>query len=302
MAHSDYYWYWNWNWINVCSNEIRVSQEACVPCCICSCGCTACFSYRKIPLSDYILQNECGWPQWMEQQWSNCEAQMKLHLSFLLKMFCIIIILLHFAFHMRICQSCRDTLQSDALKSLISAPLTDLPPYYFPDKLPWLQNSLRTRSSFLIFATLHKSYDHLFCVNMWNISCSVVSENVNSMHAQCTCLRVQVVAVYECKISGKLIRQSGSDLFRRSHIRYVWVAVRLEASEWAHSTGDWMGLTSACPFGLRPRRPRKSGISQARQGHLIPSPHPITALSLGQMRSMHGGPGDLAAWWRCDNQ
>lgn len=63
-----------------------------------------------------------------------------------------------------------------------------------------------------------------------------------------------------------------------------------------------MGLTLACPFGPEPRRPRKSGISQTSQGHLILSPHPITALSPGKMRSMHGGQGALAGWRRCDNQ
>lgn len=108
-------------------------------------------------------------------------------------------------------------------------------------------------------------------------------------------LTVKLVVVYRCKICGKLIRFPLNSL--KEVISAVFGSgVRSEGSAGPHSTGDWMGLTLACPFGPRPRRPRKSGISQARKGHLIPSPHPITALSPGQMRSMHGGQGDLAGW------
>lgn len=114
------------------------------------------------------------------------------------------------------------------------------------------------------------------------------------------CLILLLAFVHWWRISSKLIIPSALTCLK--WFTMCWVAGVQRVTEGPLGWGEGVRLTLVCPFGPRPRRCRKSGISQARQGHLIQSPHPITALSPGQMRSIHGGQEDLSVWWRCDNQ
>lgn len=103
--------------------------------------------------------------------------------------------------------------------------------------------------------------------------------------------------VHGCKIPAKLIR-----LLALNHSKRVTLAVFGPQREVTYDRGlDGINL-GLPPLAPGPAGPGRVELAKPSQGHLIPSLHPITALSPGQMRSMHGGHGDLADWQRYDNQ